>query len=262
MTIPDRREQSPIKKMNRRLELLVKERTSELQKSMEELNALTYTIAHDLRAPLRTMVGMSDLIIAEYQGKVLDKDGCEMIARIAAAAARLDQLTQDLLSYHRLSVLERIHEPVNMDMVYDQTRTMLALAIQSTGATLERPSLLGNVNANCVLMQQALDNLVSNALKFVPRDRRPKVEVWSEAKEGMTRVCVRDNGIGVEPEYHEKVFKIFERLSQDAEHPGTGVGLAIVKRAVERCGGRVGLDSKLGEGSTFWFELPTCEEKP
>ncbi|HYF01517.1 MAG TPA: CHASE domain-containing protein [Planctomycetota bacterium] len=226
---------------------LVVERTAELE-------AFSYTIAHDLRSPLRAIHRFSDLLREDFAGKTLDGDGLDYLKRVADAAARMDRLIEDLLDFSRVARIEITLTPVALAEVLDGLQRSFADEVKEKNGRLsvggEVPSVLGDR----VLLTQALNNLVSNALKFVPAGATPDVEVLSERRDGVVRVTVRDRGIGIAPEHQGRLFRIFERL--DTAYPGTGVGLAIVKKAVERMHGRLGFESAPGRGSAFWLELP------
>ena len=167
----------------------------------------------------------------------------------------MSQLIGDLLGYAHLSRLEVPLEAVDLTTQADQVLAELSEVIRESGAsmTLERP--LGVAIANAAILRQALQNLVTNALKFVAPGVKPAVTLRSERREGRIRLWVEDNGIGVTPDDHEKIFDVFVRLHGPEEYPGTGMGLAIVRKAMERMNGKAGLESGLGMGSRFWLEL-------
>lgn len=243
-----------IRRLTEDLERRVELRTQQLLQANEELQAFAYTVAHDLRAPLRAMQGLSDALREDY-GDVLDDTGREYLARIADAAERLDQLIRDLLAYSRLSREELALEPVALEWIFRQAVEQVLVGGRANEATLDIAPGLPTVEAHPATLQQVAANLLSNALKFVPTDRRPEIRVWSEPAGENVRVLVRDNGIGIAAEHFSRIFEVFHRLHGVAEYGGTGIGLAIVKKGVERMGGRVGLESEAGVGSTFWFEL-------
>jgi len=250
---------------NRNLE----EITEELQKANDELEAFAYSVSHDLRAPLRAMQGFAEALLEDY-GNSLDAVGQEYAQRIVVAAQRMDALIQDLLAYSRLGRAEIRLQPLSLDQVVDEVLTQLEARIreQEAQVTVEKP--LPEVLGHHTTMVQVVSNLLTNALKFVTPGVRPEVRIWAEeqpvgaASQGPSaaqrsaarvRLWVEDNGIGIAPEHQERIFRVFERLHGIETYPGTGIGLAIVRRAMEHMGGRVGVESEVGHGSRFWVEL-------
>ena len=230
------------------LEELVEERTAELE-------AFTYSVSHDLRAPLRAMEGFSQALLEDYADR-LDPVGQDYAQRIAAAAQHMDILIQDLLAYSRLNRIEIKLRLVVLEGVVQEALSLLTTEIQEKGAqvAVERP--LPRLVGHRATLVQVVGNLLSNAIKFVAPGVKPQVRVCAEECEEWVRLWVEDNGIGIAPEHHELIFRIFERLHGVEAYPGTGVGLAIVRKGVERLGGRVGVESEPGRGSRFWVELP------
>jgi signal transduction histidine kinase len=252
-----RKTETEIRKLNATLESRVVDRTTQLANSRGEMEAFTYTVAHDLRAPLRSMHGFSQLLLADYQGKTLDAEGQKALRRIMDASRRMDLLIQDLLAYSQLAQ-EAVHlEPIELDSVLEGVLRDLAPDIQQSGAQIKVEGPLPTVHAARATLPRILTNLVSNALKFVPPKVKPTIRIRAESRDGHPRLWVEDNGIGVASEFHARIFKVFERLNRGEEYPGTGIGLAIVARAMERMGGRVGLESEPGQGSRFWIEFPS-----
>ncbi len=243
------------------LEKRVRERTAELQETIRSLDSFCYSIAHDLRAPLRAMSGFSTELM-EQNGPQLDQLGKEYVERIRTAATRMDRLICDLLELGRMGTMEVPSEPVELEDVVRKVITPLEKELKSKRAEVRcRPPLLP-VRASSIMLEQVLTNLIENALKFVPLKTAPQIEVWSEQRGAMVRVCVSDNGIGMKVEHLKKLFQPFTRLVNGTEYPGTGIGLAIVRKGVERMGGRVGVDSEPGKGSCFWLELPAATKVP
>jgi two-component system sensor histidine kinase/response regulator len=236
-------------------------RTEELKTQMlrcelmnKELETFTHTMAHDLRAPLRAMAKFSEALAVDYAPR-LDAAGKEYAKRIQSAATSMTQLIGDLLGYAHLNRLEVPLEEVDLTTQADQVLAELSEGIRESGAsvTVERP--LGVAIANPTTLRQALQNLVTNALKFVAPGVKPAVTLRSERREGRIRLWVEDNGIGVTPDDHEKIFDVFVRLHGPEEYPGTGMGLAIVRKAMERMNGKAGIESGPRAGSRFWLEL-------
>ncbi|MCI0497972.1 MAG: ATP-binding protein, partial [Thermoplasmata archaeon] len=244
----------------RHLEDLVQERTSELEESNAELEAFAYTVSHDLRAPLRAMYGFSQALLEDYADR-LDADGSDYARRIVSASERMDALIQDLLVYSRLSLTEITPEPVSVKAVLNDIVVQLEPIIRERAATVSAADDLPIVLGNRPTLAQVLTNLITNSIKFTERGKPPVVRIWSEDHGPTARIWVEDNGIGIPEEYHEQIFRVFERLHGSDEYPGTGIGLAIVRKGVTRMNGRVGVESTPGEGSRFWIELQREERR-
>jgi signal transduction histidine kinase len=218
------------------------------------MGAFSYSIAHDLRGPLRAMSGFAQALTEDY-AQVLGDAGKEYAERISSAALRMQKMIDDLLDYSRLTRAEMPCHPLDPGGVVDLVLATLFPEIEALEAdvTVERPFPI--VLAHEVTLGQVLQNLVANALKFVPENVTPRIRIRSEARDGHIRLWIEDNGIGIAPQYQDRIFGVFERLDSSGRYPGTGIGLAIVKRAVERMKGKVGVDSSLGGGSRFWVDL-------
>lgn len=239
------------------LESVVAQRTANLQGTIESLEALCYTIAHDLRAPLRATQGFTQVLLSDYAA-AFDAEGKALAERIIAATRRMDALINDLLSYARLTHGELPISPVDLNVETKRVLETLAPEIESRKAQVS-VAHLPRVKANETVLGQIFGNLIGNALKFVPPGQSPRIEIWAETTTGPnTRIFVRDHGIGIPPDQREKIFTLFQRLNRD-QYPGTGVGLAIVKKGVERLGGAIKLDSSCRDGACFVVELPLAD---
>lgn len=243
--------EAAIEQLNGQLE----DRVQQLTEANSELEAFTYTISHDLRSPLRSMQGFAQALVEDCSAELSDT-GKSYTRRIMTSSQYMDTLLQDLLKYSRLSRGEMDRAELDLEALLNEVIESLNREIHDKNAAIEVRSPLLPVWGNLSAVKQVIANLLTNALKFVPADRVPHVRVYTERAGENVRMWVEDNGIGIAPEHQEKIFGLFERLHNGATYPGTGVGLAIVRKAVERMGGRVGLLSKSGEGSRFWLELP------
>jgi PAS domain S-box-containing protein len=226
-----------------------------LQEINAELETFAYSVSHDLRAPLRAMQGFSKLLLEDH-AHLLNAEGQDYVWRIVTATSRLDGMIQDLLDYSRLSRDDLKMQTVPLTMVIDDVLTQLEAIIQERQAEVAIEPPLPSVRGNRATLMQMVGNLVSNAVKFVPPGRRPKVRIGCTDAPDSVRLWVEDNGIGIERQYHERIFRIFERLHADDAYPGTGIGLAIVRKGIERMGGQVGVESIPGKGSKFYLVLP------
>jgi signal transduction histidine kinase len=235
------------------LEQMVAERTGQLRETVAQLEAFSYSISHDLRAPLRTMHGYAKALLEDYRGQ-LNQEAVDYLDRIDKAATRLDRLIRDILAFSKIANGQVELKPVSLTSLLEN------LMQQHPGFAEARGSILAQLPLQPVLghetyLTQCLTNLIENALKFVPMGTQPQVVIQTEMIGDKVRISVSDNGIGIDPEQHAKLFHVFGRAHVDKRFPGTGIGLAIVKKAAERMGGKVGLDSETGRGSTFWIEL-------
>jgi signal transduction histidine kinase len=256
LLMDSRRLQTELQRTNTDLDRLVKERTSELQELVNELEHFSYTITHDLRAPLRAMTGFASLL-AEECGGSLDAVSREYLNRIITAAGRMDRLITDALSY---SQVVRHEMPVQVIDVGQLLRGMIDSypIFQEPKARIEIAEDLPLVLGNEAGLTQCFSNLLGNAVKFVAPGTIPHVHIRGERRGDVVRFWCEDNGIGIPAELHSRVFGMFQRLSKNYE--GTGVGLTLVKKVVERMGGAVGLESEEGKGSRFWVDFKAAGE--
>ncbi len=241
----------------RRAEQRLSKYTEDLARSNQELEQFAYVTSHDLQEPLRMVASFTQLLARRYQGR-LDQDADEFIGFAVEGATRMQNLLNDLLVYSRVGTRGKPFVPTDCNRVFKQARDNLAKAIEESGALIFLDPL-PVVQGDEVQLIQLFQNLVANAIKFRGPEM-PQVHV-SAVKKGHEWVfAVKDNGIGIAPEHQERIFTIFQRLHSRSEFPGTGIGLAICKKIVNRHGGRIWVESQPGKGSTFYFSIP--EEVP
>ena len=246
---------------NANLERKVQERTAKLREMVEELEGFSYSLVHDLRAPLRAMQSFSALA-EEKCGSW--PESLDYFNRIRTASIRLDQLITDALSYSTVVRQEVAVTPVEVGRLLRgilETYPNFQPSVAEIRVEFDALTVLGNEAA----LTQVLSNLLGNAVKFVAPGAKPRVRVWAQSRappdrRRVARIWVEDSGIGIPEEAHQRIFGMFQRMHRAEEYPGTGIGLAIVRKAVERMGGEIGLESELGKGSRFWIELATPEE--
>jgi PAS domain S-box-containing protein len=236
------------------LKAQVAQRTRALEEKSGQLESFAYTIAHDLRSPLRAISGYAEFTLEDFRAQ-LPAEAITNLDRIRASAARLDGLIHDLLSLTRVSHVEYVEEDVAVAASVQWALDQLKSEIQLRAAQIEIPSHLPSVRGERSILDQVFLNLLSNAIKFVAPGVTPRIRVQAEPRGDRVRISVQDNGVGVPPEHHQRIFRVFERLQGPVRVEGTGVGLAIVDRAVQRLGGQAGVESEPGRGSTFWIEL-------
>jgi light-regulated signal transduction histidine kinase (bacteriophytochrome) len=233
---------------------LLARQSAELANAKAELDQFASVVSHDLQEPLRMITGYLHLLQSHY-GDKLDGDANEFIAHAVDGAKRMQELINDLLTYSRLGTRGKPLEPIDCNDVLGAALFNLMIAIRESDARVTHDPL-PTVRGDKVQLGQLFQNLLENAIKY--RDTRPlEIHVGCERDGDVWRLFVRDNGIGINPEQHQRIFVIFQRLHTRQEYPGTGVGLAICKRVVERHGGKIWVQSEPGKGSTFYFTLPT-----
>jgi signal transduction histidine kinase len=255
-----RRADLEIQRLNADLEQRIAERTRQLQDANEALETFGFSVSHDMREPLRTIQGYANVLKQDFAEGQLDKVGL-YISRIGAVAHRVDTMVSDLLEFARLSRSEIALENVAVLDAVREMKTALHAEMQQAKAQLQVEVLDGLVvRAHRQTFVQALTNMVSNAIKFVHPGVAPIVTVGAARVGAMVRVTVADNGIGIADNAQARIFNVFERLHSEEEYPGTGIGLAIVKKGVERMGGRVAVDSRPDGGSVFSVELPSLQD--
>jgi PAS domain S-box-containing protein len=236
-----------------KLEEEVAERTVKLRETISELEAFSYSVSHDMRSPLRAMQGYSDALLEDYKGK-LDETAQDYLNRIRRAASRMDLLIRDILAYSKVAKGEIRLDTVDLEhVIRDVVQNYEAL--QPERATIQVESPLPPVLGHEAYLTQIISNYLSNAVKFVDPGVKPVINISAAPEGDMIRLSFRDNGIGVSPDHQKQIFQIFGRVYSEKKFEGTGIGLAIVKKAAERMGGSVGVRSELGQGSEFFVLL-------
>jgi PAS domain S-box-containing protein len=241
-----------------KLEQTVSVRTARLNETIGELEAFSYSISHDMRAPLRAMTAYSKALLEDL-GPKIDPDSTKLLQNIVSSATRMDQLITDVLSYSHVTRSERRLEPTNVDSLIEEIIAQFP-ELEAPAAEIEVQSPLPRVMGDRASLGQCISNLLTNAVKFVEPGRKPRITVRAEPSpapnaKDFARFWFEDNGIGIAPQDLGRIFGIFERVHPRAKFEGTGIGLAIVRKAVERMGGSLGVESELGRGSRFWLEL-------
>ncbi len=236
----------------KRAEEELNKRTEELARSNAELEQFVYIASHYLQEPLRTVSNFSQLLAKRYKGE-LDAKADQFIGFIVDGTTRMQEMIDDLLEYSRVSTNTKPFEPIDCETVFDQALANVKMAIEESDALVAHDPL-PTLMADSSQMVQLFQNLLSNAIKF--RKEKPRITVSATQRGNEWFFSVQDNGIGIAPEFMEHIFKMFEREHASAEYPGTGVGLAICKKIVERHGGRIWVESEIGKGSTFYFTIP------
>ena len=237
-------------------EAALREAHEDLKRSNSELEQFAYVASHDLQEPLRMVSSYTQLLGRRYAGK-LDADAAEFMGYIVDGAARMKQLIEDLLAYSRVGMRAKESRPVALSAALGRALANLKVAMEEAGASVTHDAL-PSVPGDEVQIAQVFQNLIGNALKFRSR-AAPRIHVGVSESESQFEIAVRDNGIGIEPQYFERIFMLFQRLHDKGEYPGTGIGLAIVRKVIERHGGQIRVESKPGDGSAFIFTLPKQE---
>jgi PAS domain S-box-containing protein len=220
-----------------------------------ELEAFNYSIAHDLRTPLRSMSGFAKALL-EDESANLTPLGLEYATRIARSANYMDNLLLDMLTYSRLAAAEMAPELFALEEPVSELLGVVDKEIKDHNVHVRVDSPLGCVYAHLPTFKQILTNLISNSIKFLAPGRQPELHIYTTTSPVYVRLWVEDNGIGIAPEHHERIFGLFQRLHDNQTYPGTGIGLALVRKGAERMRGRVGVESEQGKGSRFWVDLP------
>jgi PAS domain S-box-containing protein len=248
-----------VRQLNIHLEHRVRERTARLEETNEELQAFSYTVSHDLRQPLRSLQQLAKGLL-ENKTEALDEQTRGDTARIVGAAARMDRQIADLLEYSRVSRSELKSEPVSLVLIIHEMLGRLERdpAFKDARITVREP--LGWVLAHRLTLQRVIFNVLTNAITFVAPGKSPSVTIWSEQTDQIVRLCIQDNGIGIDIEDRERIFQVFERLPAADHYPGIGVGLTVARRGVQRMGGTITYAPAPGGGTLFTIELPRAEK--
>jgi signal transduction histidine kinase len=251
------------------LEKTVEERTAQLQKTVQELEAFSYSMAHDMRAPLRGMQSFARLLIEDHSAS-LDPTGRNFLQRIAGSANRLDALIRDVLDYTRVLRADAALAPVDLNVLLGDILATYPNLHQSK-ADIRVEGLLPRVLGHEAFLTQCLSNLLGNAVKFVRPGVMPVVRIHADDDAGtepdsgrpdtrFVRIWIEDNGIGISDKDRERIFRMFERIHPAAKFDGTGIGLTIARKAAQRMGGNIGFESNTGSGSRFWIDIQKAEK--
>ncbi len=246
--------EAELRALNSELEKRVSRRTEELQEANKELETFSYAVSHDLRAPLRHMEGFTHFLQHKY-GPTLPEEGQHYLNRISTAATFMSKLVEGLLQLSHVGAQLPNMAPVSLRALLHDARNRLQ--VECKGREIEwRIGTLPDAEGDAVLLGQVFTNLLSNAIKFSSKKGHPIIEIGSCERNGEPAIFVRDNGVGFDPRYADKLFGVFQRLHRQDEFSGTGIGLATVQRIIHRHGGRIWAESAPAQGATFYFTLP------
>jgi light-regulated signal transduction histidine kinase (bacteriophytochrome) len=221
-----------------------------------------YIASHDLREPLRKVAAFGDMLQKSLGGK-LEHDDAENLQFMIDGAQRMNKMIEGLLVYSRVSTKSQPPEMVDLNEIVKQLQQLeLSVVLQEKQVTMKVPKPLPTVSADPVQIRQLMQNLIANGIKYQAKGNLPQITVTSKpAVNGMVRIDITDNGIGIKPEFQQAVFVMFKRLHTRNEYEGTGIGLAVCKKIVERQGGQIGVESEYGKGCTFWFTIPVATQQ-
>lgn len=251
-----------LRALNESLEQQIAERTAPLQAANaelsqinQELESFTATISHDLKAPLRVIEGYSQLLL-RFHAHRLDDDGKQCLHNIRTATTQMNQLIDDLLAYTHIERKVLEYAEINLESIIEEILAVHADQIETRGVTIEQDIRCPVMRGDEIGITLALRNLIDNALKFTAHVPQPRLTIGAESVGDTVRLWVKDNGIGFDMRHHDRIFAIFQRLHSQDAYPGSGIGLAIVRKAIERMGGRIWAESSPGAGATFYLEIP------
>jgi PAS domain S-box-containing protein len=250
-----KRVEQEVRQLNADLERRVRERTTELEAANQELEAFSYSVSHDLRAPLRGVDGYVRILKEDYADR-LDAEGNRLLEVVSSEARRMGQLIDDLLAFSRLGRQQMQSATIDLAALTRSVFERLTATAPNPTVRLELKSLPSALGDQAML-RQVFANLIGNAVKFTRHQAVPIVEVGGSIRNGELTCYIKDNGVGFDEAYGHKLFGVFQRLHSEADFEGTGVGLALLQRVIQRHGGRVWAEGKLNHGATFYFTLPT-----
>jgi light-regulated signal transduction histidine kinase (bacteriophytochrome) len=235
----------------------LQKQTSELEKANKELEAFSYSVSHDLRAPLRIIDGYTEIIVSDY-GKILDEEGNRLLGIVTANVRKMGRLIDDLLNLSRLGRKELTSHRIDMSQLVNSVMAeQVALKTKQYDIQIEK---LERADADSNLIRQVWINLISNAIKFSAEKDKPSIKISSRYTGNEIIYSIQDNGVGFNMKYADKLFGVFQRLHKMTEFEGTGVGLALVQRIITRHGGRVWAEAEVSKGATFHFSLPSSRQ--
>jgi light-regulated signal transduction histidine kinase (bacteriophytochrome) len=235
---------------------------AKLEEANEEMKNFVYIASHDLREPLRKVTAFGSILEKNLENKLSGEDS-ENLKFMIDGATRMNKMIEGLLVYSRVSSKTQPPQLVDLNEIVKQLQQLeLSVVLQEKNAAIDIPAPLPEIEADPVQIRQLLQNLIANGIKYQPKGKTPKITITSKpAANGKVRVEVTDNGIGIKAEYLNSIFVMFKRLHTRTEYEGTGIGLSVCKKIVERHGGKIGVESQPDVGSTFWFTVPTADKK-
>ena len=240
-----------------KLEETVAERTVSLREAVEQMEEFSYSVSHDLRAPLRAMSAYAGVLLADYSQR-LDETACGYLEKIRRSSDRMDSLTKDVLAYSRVARLQVQPEIIALGRLVEDVISQHA-NLHPPLVEIEVASPLPDVLGHEATLGQVVSNLLNNAVKFVHAGVKPHIRIYTERLGKNVRVWFEDNGIGIKPQHQQRIFQMFQRVHPESRYEGMGIGLTIVRKAIEKMGGKVGVESDGQNGSRFWIELPTVD---